>query len=257
MAGSALDTEIKDVRAFLRILYLDGKKWESNRHHKSAPSYTSVEGKIISNSSEFTQHVETKNWNGEGSFEKDKYILIRPSSKDDYATTAIWCRWDFSQSPIKFGCYLGIWSRYKTDLDVPNPLKFLGSRYESPEPTGREHRYHHMQPCRSMGAKDDEPIHHAVPVNTRYPTVALPANKPSEMLFCLALSLYRAEELAQLKSILEGERDLVRQSNLRRLFEHWVEQVDDADKLTIWQSKQPRAGFGHCDHKELNFGAGA
>ncbi len=137
-----------------------------------------------------------------GQFRENQAIYIVPPTKETSAAAALWCRWDFDLALPKCAFYFGIWSQKPTYQaeDARTESKhtaFVGFRYETPE-EGENHDYCHAQPCRSMGARDD-PIMHALPLSTRYPTFPLAAESSLELLLCLIVSLYGMNGLSEIR----------------------------------------------------------
>ena len=225
MAVSTVDAEAAELCAILYALHVDGRDWILNRPQAARKSFQAVESKVIDTghiSSLFRYFEKSK----ADSFPDDKYLVIRPTKHDKKSTLAIWCRWDYSKKPLRFGCYLGVWSEFKVDEGAT--LSFLGSRYETPEENGIEHKFHHLQPCRSMGTKDIE-LKGAMPVNTRTPTTPLPANSPSELMISMIISLYDNTEVSKLQSIINNH-DRFRKTNVNT-------------KLSMWLGGQPTITF--------------
>lgn len=161
-----------------------------------------------------------------GEFPEGQVVFLRPPSKDTTAVAALWCRWDHrNEAAVRSGFYLGQWSvapsaplQLREDESEGNlPAKalagtivFWGYRFESPEPKGANHKFYHVQPCRSLGKKDD-PMAHALPFSDRNPTFPIAAETCVELILCLFLALYGMEEFNSLRN------ELVSMPSNRRL----------------------------------------
>ena len=145
-----------------------------------------------------------------GQFDSNEVIYIRPPEREKTAITALWCRWDFSDTTARCGFYLGTWwstPKLPTNTVVSGGRTvFLGFRYETPE-EGDNHNYFHAQPCRSMGDRD-LPVVQALPITERNPTWPLAASTALELLLCLVASTYGRRGLDWLASEVQQGADI-------------------------------------------------
>ncbi len=160
---------------------------------------------------------------GEGQFEDSKVIFLVPPAKETNAVAALWCRWNFDKDLPACGLYFGIWSAqppFPRDPDSHNPQRhtaFVGYRFETPDPNDN-HNYYHVQPCRSMGRKDDE-VAQALPISNRMPTWPIAADCVLELLLCLVISIYGMQGLQELKDALSGDPTARQSRHLRDAFD--------------------------------------
>ena len=208
----ARTAEQRAVFAVLRQLLTDGVDWK--RRNASAPTDVSKAAQ------QFTPLKEQDlAWMGSQSrykFQADKVIHIAPPSESEVA--ALWCRWDFDEAPSICGFYFGIWSAQPAfpNLNVGDKhTAFIGFRYETPE-VGDNHDYYHAQPCRSMGDTD---IVCALPISPRVPTFPLAAQSSLKLLLCLVTSVYGMTGLEELKSKVDGDPSMRRNTLLRQSIE--------------------------------------
>ena len=140
-----------------------------------------------------------------GRFESDEVIYVRPPAKEENTAWALWCRWDFAGDSAKCGFYLGTWWRTRMRTlctgSCEEGIAFVGYRYETPE-QGNNHNYFHVQPCRSMGDRDQK-VPQALPAHERNPTWPLAANTALDLLLCVVTSLYGMSGLKKLQDEVE------------------------------------------------------
>lgn len=194
--------EQKAICHVLRLLRSDWAEWE--RHHRpnaAMPAVRVAEGKFTPlEESELESHLIYRGKTGQ--FEEDRVVYLKPPGKDPSSVAGVWCRWDYEKTPPQCGFYIGLWSAQPAFPKVVPPADerhtgFVGFRYETPE-IGCNHNFYHVQPCRSMGEKDD-PIEHAIPISHRDPTFPLAATTALELLLCLVTSLYGLKGLVALR----------------------------------------------------------
>lgn len=144
----------------------------------------------------------------EGSFEPASVVFLHPPGKDVSSVAALWCKWDYETEAVGSGFYFGQWMAIPDPAAPPAAGKtvtgFVGYRFESPEPKGSNHRYFHVQPCRSLGKKDD-PIAQALPYSDRTPTFPVAARNSVELMLCLYMALYGLDEFKMLRNSLMGD----------------------------------------------------
>ena len=201
----AATEEQKAVLFVLNSLRSSGEDWRRFDHPLAAKAAIgAAEGNFtpISQRGLESYLLHTRN---RGRFDCREVIYVRPPAREISAVSALWCRWDFTGVSAKCGFYLGTWWKTRTEpvdaADCETRIVFLGFRYETPE-IGDNHNYFHVQPCRSMGAKD-KPVVQALPVTEKNPTWPLTASTALELLLCVVMSLYGLRGLAKLQEEIE------------------------------------------------------
>lgn len=136
-----------------------------------------------------------------GQFQNNQVVYIKPPIKKPASAAAIWYRWNFDLSTPNCGFYFGLWFQVPEDgLNGETSeirTNFIGYRYETPE-EGNNHNYYHVQPCQSMGDRDEK-VTQALPVPERNPTWPLAARSSLELLLCLVVSIYGMKGLLDMK----------------------------------------------------------
>ncbi|MDR6530260.1 hypothetical protein J2800_000996 [Caulobacter rhizosphaerae] len=210
----ATTDEQKAIWHVLRLLRSEGEDW--SRHNRPTAATAAVrvaEGKFTAlDDAELKTHLIHRGRRGQ--FDENQVVFIRPPAKDPSAVAGVWCRWDYEKTPPRWGFYYGLWSAQPPFPKADPPTEdlhtgFVGYRFETPE-DGDNHNFYHVQPCRSMGAKDD-PIEHAIPISQRDPTWPLAADSALELLMCLVTSLYGMKGLLALQE--KVHEDLVLRKN--------------------------------------------
>ena len=198
--------EQKGILCVLRSLRRSGEEWR--RSYEPSPAMASIDAAM----SRFTAITETDlqryilHTGLSGHFKSDEVIYIRPPAKVEPAASALWCRWDFAGDSAGCGFYLGTWWKTRTQTlgtgSCGGRIVFVGYRYETPE-KGNNHNYFHVQPCRSMGGRDQK-VPEALPATERNPTWPLAANTALDLLLCVFTSLYGMSGLAELEEEIQG-----------------------------------------------------
>jgi hypothetical protein len=205
----AITEEQQAISFVLEHLCDEGMKWLRKEKAANSTSTRVAQSKFTFLSKDEVQRAIASGKPKE-ELAKSRLIPIVPPPKEIASVAAIWYRWDYRNDPAKVGYYFGIWSnlehfpRYTGGAKPARSVGFLGYRFESPE-EGDDHNYYHSQPCRSMGAKDDE-VEGAVPVSARMPTFPLPANSALDLLLCMITAIYGMKGLADLKKATTQDR---------------------------------------------------
>ena len=132
------------------------------------------------------------------------------------AVAAIWCRWEFDSQSPSCGFYYGLWfqTKERTREEPKEKIGFVGYRYESPE-RGDNHNYFHVQPCKSLGGRDEE-VAQALSFPRRNPTWPMPAKSTLELLLCVVVSLYGMNGLRELREQVSDDPMMRSNEMLRR-----------------------------------------
>ncbi len=187
--------EQKAILSVLSLLLTTGEEWTRRRQQSSK------EAKIVAGAAKGKFTPLSKNelkshilHGGKcGQFGASEAVYIKPPARENSAVAALWCRWNFNLNPASCWFHFGIWSAQPSfptseASDGRKYPAFMGFRYEAPE-TGENHNYYHVQPCRTIGPKDNV-ISQALPISQRNPTWPLPADSSLDLLLCLVTSLY-------------------------------------------------------------------
>jgi hypothetical protein len=200
--------EQKAICRVLNALHAQGANWVRRAPKNNVKALRTAQGKFstiaVAELETLLMHATAR-----GSFDATKVVFIEPPPKEGDAVAALWCRWDYEQTPPRCGFYLGVWS-----LQPPFPkppggasagqhVAFVGYRFETPE-AGTNHNYYHAQPCRSMGYKGDE-IESALPISYRMPTWPIAATCALELLLCFVASMYGFDGLRKLRDALNDD----------------------------------------------------
>ena len=194
----------------LRFLLEEGEVWSRGEDlNEHDTPLMIVNGRFTPlNTNELDNHLLHRGNCGE--FGNNQVIYIKPPKKEKAGVAAIWCRWDFCRPIPKCGFYLGLWFQASGDqLNEETPRmrtsSFIGYRYETPG-EGDNHNFYHVQPCRSMGDRDEK-VTQALAVPERNPTWPLAAESSLELLLCLVVSLYGMKGLHYMREqVLEDIR---------------------------------------------------
>ena len=204
MADDERKTQRDAVFAVLRILCLQGQKWEKDR----ATSPKARDAMREAGKAGFLTEADVAGQSSKlkGQLPQDKYILIKPPERETATACAVSCAWDFEAASPVFGGYLGIWTPSPKPLEGgAKPIVFLGYRFETPDNKGTRHKFFHSQPCRSMDqARRELPIavhHHDV-----MPTIPLYAQQPADLLVNLGISLHGRDYISELVTDLNNLR---------------------------------------------------
>ena len=200
--------EQKAIYHVLNVLREEGVEWIRRGHPNASGALKNAQGKY---SHIAAGELETLLMHGmpKGGFDKTRVLFLQPPAKEGTAVAALWCRWDYERDPPKCGFYIGLWSRQPPFPKPPeggsteHHIAFIGYRFETPE-MGTNHNYFHVQPCRSMGQKDDE-IETALPISYRMPTHPVAATCALELLLCTVASMYGMNGLRQLQDALNDD----------------------------------------------------
>jgi hypothetical protein len=158
--------------------------------------------------------VDKIRWTAASQFPIRNVAVVVPPTHHPDPLLALWCRWDFSQTPARCGFYVGFWAKIIEDHS------FVGFRFESPE-DGDQHNYYHCQPCRNLGDRET-PEELAVAISERAPTFGLPADNSAELALNVVLAMRGRAGLEKFRRSLlstmpEARNSPVLQAGFRRL----------------------------------------
>lgn len=198
--------EQKAVWSVLRLLLKAGEDWIRHKRPTRAAAVAEIAERQFTALRDHDLEGHLLHRGNAGSFADHQVIYIEPPPRQGPAVAAIWCRWDFGSAEARCGFYFGLWMQTQLRGAAAHGLSertdFVGYRYETPE-TGENHNYYHVQPCRSLGARDEE-VAQALPVSQRNPTWPLAAETSLELLLCLVVSLYGKRGLRDLQANVLG-----------------------------------------------------
>jgi hypothetical protein len=164
------------------VLILDRLKTEGLEWYRGAKAgdVRLFERRISGNFSILESHeIHTIGRKPTGSFPAKKFLVMRPSGREEEAVLGLRLRWDFDVNPLVFRIFLGQWS------EVDGTKTFVAFRFEAPE-EGDEHNYFHCQPCRNFG--DKEMVPNAALVSQKFPTIPLNASNIVELTVCALMA---------------------------------------------------------------------
>ena len=217
--------EQKAVRSVLYLLLKSGENWTRYRRRTAAAGVAAIAERQFTALKDHELDNHLSYGGNSGSFEENRVIYVKPPTGEARAVAAIWCRWNFEPTVSRCGFYFGLWAERETNApDHQEPKRttsFLGYRYETPE-DGKNHDYFHVQPCRSMGSRE-ETIPQALPIPQRNPTWPLAATSSLELLLCLVMSLYGKSGLRVLQARVRSDPSMRGNRTLTRSIKKMLE----------------------------------
>lgn len=173
-----MDDQKDAVVILLNRLRESGREWYRNASDGDVGLF---ERWISGNFTIFEGHeIHTIRNKPEGSFPKNRVLLLTPSPREKESILGLWLRWNFNNDPFDFRLFVGHWS------EIDNKKSFIAFRFEAPE-EGEVHDYYHCQPCRNFG--DKETVPNAALVSEHFPATPLKASNILELTVCALLAV--------------------------------------------------------------------